>query len=146
MRPNPGHAQSRKPLTRFAIKAVREKRCYDLQERLCPPPMFRMVRNIQARNHLWWHTFALHFVHQCGKAVGQIVKRRARRKIRLYIQQPADQLRQFQPAAQRRGCGRQPQSRIICQIRNQQYLRQKRCPFCRKQIGNPPPHSGSVHI
>ena len=66
-------------------------------------PMPRLIGHIQIFDSACWHAFALHFVEQRGKAICQIIKRSAWRKVRLFVQQISDQLDQFKPTPQRRG-------------------------------------------
>ena len=72
------------------------------QKRHDPFPVAGLIGDVQAFDHLGRHAFAVHFIHQAGKAVRQIVKRRAGRKIGGLVQQLFDQSQEFQPPPQGR--------------------------------------------
>ena len=75
---------------------------HDLEETLRALPMLGMFGHVETGDIGWADTFFEHLAHQIGKAIGQIVKRRARGEIGIVIEQRADQADQLQPEPQRR--------------------------------------------
>ncbi len=84
------------PLSGLGVKRLirrSKKRLDDLQKLQRPAPMARLIANVQFGNHVRRHAFALHFIHQTCQTVGQIVQRRARRKIGFAVEQASHKLR-----------------------------------------------------
>ncbi len=77
-------------------------------KRLGAGPMARQIRDIQCADGIGCDTFAVHFINQRRQAVGQVIKRGARRQIRLCLEQFGHQLRQLQPQPQWWNRRRQP--------------------------------------
>ena len=94
-----------KALTGFHIgggTACLEIMANDAKEGFNPCPMAGLITDIERLDSLWCHPFAVHFIHQPGKAIGKVVDRAARGKIGGIVEKRGDQLHQLQPAAQRR--------------------------------------------
>ena len=68
----------------------------NIDERLCALPVARLICDIKVRNGFGRNAFALHLVHQSGKAVSKVIKRCARSKALLAFEQIGDKLYQFQ--------------------------------------------------
>ena len=99
-------AQHRQPLPRLHPRhaITGKERRDDRDEIAAAGPVVGMFGEIQPGQRRWVHPFALHFLHQRGQTVGQVIGGGARGNGRVGIDQRGDQLGQFQPLAQR-GCG-----------------------------------------
>ena len=147
--PIPDQAFNHQTLARFCIGGggIAQIVSDDGQKGLGPPPVFGMAGHIECCNIGGCDAFALHFVHQAGKAVGQIKGRGTGGKTGVFVNQPRDQLRQFQPATQGRNGGwKARHGGVLAQFCNQANARQKPGTAFAEQINDAPPHAGCVDV
>ena len=108
--PTLGQVKNQSPQPPFGIRRITLQRLgHDAKKGLRPRPVTGMFGHIQRGDPVGGDPFALHLLHQAGQAFGQIEQRGAGEIGDPGLQQPVQQLRQFQPPSQRlrRGRGRQ---------------------------------------
>ena len=128
MRPLRAQMIDHHPLPRIGIGRtwIVEKLGDDIDKAKALLPMRRMgFGDIELRELAGVHALLLHLGQQSLEAIRQRIKVRPSRKIRHVLREARDQLRQFQPPAQRGHCGRQIPHRAMRQIREQPQTRQK---------------------